>query len=132
MTRSFALAALALSGMLGLSGPAAAQQADHLACMKVKDSATAGPIHVAISDVLEDEFSDCEVKKVRLTSLCVPIVKDAGDDPRGGLSAADAYGCYKVKCEGAADGLISVNDQFATRPVIRQKLTTICTPVDLP
>ena len=55
-----------------------------------------------------------------------------GDDPRGGVAAADAYGCYKVKCAGTADGSINVNDQFATRLVARQKLTTICTPVDLP
>src|SRR5262245_9336789 len=118
--------------MLGLAGEAMAQQADHLACMKVKDSGADGPVPIAISDVLEDEFSDCVISSVRLVSLCVPIAKNGGDDPRAGAAAADAYGCYKVKCDGTADGSVNVNDQFATRSVIRQKLTTICTPVDLP
>src|SRR5262245_34996721 len=118
--------------MLGLAGQAIAQQSDHLACMKVKDTGAEGPLPIAISNVLEDAFSDCVIKKVRLASLCVPIAKNGGDDPRAGASAADGYGCYKVKCEGTADGSVNVNDQFATRLVLRQKLTTICTPVDLP
>src|SRR5262245_20575390 len=121
-----------LSGMLGLAGPAAAQQTDHLACVSVKDPGVESPIPVAISDILEDEFSDCVIKKVRMSTLCVRVAKDAGDDPRAGQSAAEAYGCYKVKCEGVTDGSISVDDQFGTRRVLRRKLTTLCTPVELP
>lgn len=132
MTRHLALVVVLLSGFVALAGPAAAQESDHLACMKVKDPGAEGPLPVAISNVLEDAFSDCVIKQVRLTSLCFPIIKDNGDDGRGGVVAADAYGCYKVKCDGTANGSLSVNDQFATRLVERQKLTTICTPVQLP
>lgn len=132
MTRHLALVVVLLSGFVALAGPAAAQESDHLACMKVKDPGAEGPLPVAISDVLEDEFSDCVIKQVRLTSLCVRVAKDGADDPIAGQAAAEAYGCYKLKCVGSADGSLSLTDQFATRSVERQKLTMICTPVDLP
>lgn len=72
------------------------------------------------------------MKKAKLTSLCVRVAKDAGDDPRAGQSAAEAYGCYKVKCADQPDGSLGVDDQFGTRVVSRGKLLTLCAPAELP
>lgn len=92
-----------------------------------------GPVPVAISEIIDDDFSDCVIKKVKMTTLCVRVIKNGGDDPRAGQSAAEACGCYKVKCEGVSDGSVSVDDQFATRSVQRKgPLKTLCTPVELP
>src|SRR5687768_15846393 len=127
MTRTLASASLALSSLLALPVAAAAQETDHLACIAVKDNPDAvpeGPLPVAISDVLEDEFSDCAIKKVRMSTLCIRVAKDGGDDPLAGEASAEAYGCYKVKCEGTSDGSLNLEDQFATRTVLRSGLRT--------
>jgi hypothetical protein len=137
--RPIAAAALAILAAVLPAGWAAAQEADHLACVKVKDDKNAvpdGPVPVAISDIYGDAFSECEVKKVKMVSLCFKVVNTAangGNDPRAGESAADAYACYKVRCKtGQPDGSINANDNFATRFVTSQKLLTFCAPVDLP
>lgn len=133
MTRTLAIAFFALLSLLGRADATFAQQTDHLACVAVKDPGVEGPVPVAISEVIDDTFSDCVVKKVRLTSLCVRVAKDDDDDPIAGQSAAEAYGCYKIKCEGKADGSVSVTDQFGTRLVERRGgIRTLCTPVELP
>jgi hypothetical protein len=127
-----ALFVFALLSLLGAADAAFAQQTDHLACIAVKDPGAEGAVPVAISEVIDDTFSDCVVKKVRLTSLCVRVAKDGADDPIAGQSAAEAYGCYKIKCgEGKADGSIFIEDQFASRSVERKTLRTLCTPVEL-
>lgn len=135
VTRLLVIASLAILWTLGFAGTAAAQETDHLACVSVKDNKDAvpdGPVPVAISDILDDEFSDCVVKKIKMSTLSVRIAKDGGDDPIAGQAAAEAYGCYKIKCgDGASDGSLNVEDQFATRVVQRKKLRTICTPVEL-
>ena len=125
---------LALLAAAALSAPAAAQQTDHLACIKVKDpNPVAGPVPVTISELISDSVSDCVIKKVRMTSLCVRVAKDGGDDPHAGQAAAEAYGCYKVKCgTGKADGSLGTDDQFGVRTVVRKGLLTLCTPVELP
>ena len=134
MTRTLAIASLALLSLLGLADPAAAQESDHLACVAVKDpGASDEPLPVAISEIIDDEFSDCVIKKARMSTLCVRVAKNGGNDPLAGEAAAEAYACYKIKCgEGASDGSISVEDQFDSRLVERKGLRTLCTPVDLP
>lgn len=133
VTRTLAIAFFALLSLLGRADAAFAQQTDHLACVAVKDPGAEGPAPVAISEVIGDAFSDCVVKTVRLTSLCVRVAKDGGDDPIAGQSAAEAYGCYKIKCDGAADGSVGVTDQFGNRLVeVRGGIRTLCTPVELP
>lgn len=131
MNPAFFVLVLALLSLLGSADAALAQQSDHLACLSVSDPGVEGPLPVAISEVIDDEFSDCVIKKARLTSLCVRVAKDGGDDPRAGLSAAEAYGCYQIKCEGSADGSVFIDDQFGGRSVIRKALRTLCTPVEV-
>lgn len=134
MTRPFALVCLALLSLLVWASSAAAET-DHLACIQVKDNkfgVPSDPQFITISDIVGDSVSNCVVKKVKLTSLCIRVEKDGGDDPRGGQGAAEAYGCYKVKCDGDIDGTLNVDDQFGNRNVERKKLRTICTPVDVP
>jgi hypothetical protein len=130
----FALPALALLAAVALSAPASAQQTDHLACMKVQHKPTTpDAVPVAISDIIEDSFSECVVKKVKMASLCIRVAKDGADDPIAGQSAAEAYTCYKVKCgTGKPDGSLSVEDQFGSHFVTRKSLLTLCAPADTP
>jgi hypothetical protein len=138
--RSLTLAAAAVLAAAVFAAPSAAQEADHLACIKVKDLGTMppdAPIPVAISDILGDAFGECAIKKAKMVSLCTPVVNTAvngGNDPRAGASAADAYGCYKVKCKvGKPDGTAAADDAVAgNRLVGGTKLLTLCVPVDLP
>jgi hypothetical protein len=134
VTRTLAISVFSLLALLGFTAAASAQQTDHLACVSVKDTPPVdGSIPVTISEVIDDTFTDCVIKKVRLTSLCVRVAKDGADDPIAGQSAAEAYGCYKVKCDGAADGSVGVADPFGSRLVERRGgIRTLCTPVELP
>jgi hypothetical protein len=127
------LSPLPVALLLAVPLPAAGgAETDHLACMKVKDvPQTEGPVPFMTSEVISDSLADCRIKKVKLASLCVRVVKDAGDDPRGGQAAAEAYGCYKVKCADNPDGSLGIDDQFGNRSVLRGKLLTLCTPVEL-
>lgn len=132
MTRALIFVLSLLVSALVLAGAAAAES-DHLACISVKDNKDAVPsdsVPVDLSNVVEDALGDCEVK-VKLTSVCVPVEKDGGDDPRGGTIAAAGYACYKIKCrDGQTDGSLNVDDQFASRLVTRKKLVQICAPID--
>jgi len=130
--RSLSLVPVALLAAVPLPAAGGAET-DHLACLKVQDLAPMdGPVPFMISSILSDSLSDCRIKKVKMTSLCVRVAKDAGDDPRAGQSAAEAYGCYKVKCADQPDGSLGVDDQFGTRVVSRGKLLTLCAPAELP
>jgi len=130
--RSLSLVPVALLAAVPLPAAGGAET-DHLACLKVQDLAPMdGPVPFMISSILSDSLSDCRIKKVKMTSLCVRVAKDAGDDPRAGQSAAEAYGCYKVKCAEKPDGAVSADDHFGVRHVRRGKLLTLCTPVELP
>ena len=132
MTRVLVTVYLVIVSAFFLAGGAAAE-ADHLACVSVKDNKNAvpsGSIPVDISNVVEDALGECELK-VKLVSICVPVEKDGGDDPRGDVPSAAGYGCYKIKCrEGQTDGTYFVDDQFAVRGVLRKKLVQLCTPLD--
>jgi hypothetical protein len=131
--RFFSLPAFALLLVAGLSARAGVPETDHLACLKVQDTPPVdGSIPVAISDILEDSFTECRVKKAKLVSLCIRVAKDDDDDPRAGQSAAEGYGCYKVKCAEKPDGSVNVDDQFGSRLVTRKALLTLCTPVEMP
>jgi hypothetical protein len=130
--------ALALFGAMLLAAPSSAQESDHLACLKVKDpgGTSTDPIPVTLTEIIDDTLADCVVKKAKLVSLCVRVANTAangGNDPRAAQSAAEAYGCYKVKCgEGKPDGSISVDDALGNRLVTRTKLLSLCVPVEVP
>jgi len=137
VTRALVSVYFVLLSLFVLAGAAAAES-DHLACVSVKDNTQAikeavpsGKIPVEISNVVEDSFADCEVK-VKLTSVCIRVEKNNGDDDRGDQAGAEAYGCYKIKCrEGQADGSMFIDDQFVARSVERKKLVQLCTPIEL-
>jgi hypothetical protein len=125
-------AAFALLLVAALPARAGVPQTDHLACLKVQDSFLGeGPVPVTLSDILEDSFSECRVKKVKLVSLCIRVAKNDDDDPRADQSAAEGYACYKVKCAEKPDGSIGVDDQFGTRLATRKALLTLCAPAEL-
>jgi hypothetical protein len=137
ISRIAATALLAIPALVAAER-AGAQEADHLACVKVKDirGLPAGATPVGITEFYGDPVSECEVKKAKMVSLCFKSVNteaNGGNDPRAGESAAEAYGCYKVRCRvGKQDGSVNANDHFGAGFVNVKKLLTICTPVDLP
>ena len=137
ITRIAAAALVAIAALVAAER-AGAQEADYLACVKVADvrGLPAGATAVDVSEFYGDSVSECEVKKATMVSLCFKSVNteaNGGNDPRAGEAAADAYGCYKVRCRvGKHDGNVNADDNFGVGHVTVKKILTICTPVDLP
>ena len=99
------LTALGLVSVLGCMTPwaergLAAQEADHLTCFKVKDTAKVKgeeTVDLVFPGLQPPKGVDgCEVKKAEKL-VCLSTIKDNGNDGRGpGL--APAYVCYTVEC----------------------------------
>jgi hypothetical protein len=78
----------------------AAQEADHLICFKVKDTAKVKgeeTVDLFFPGLQPPKGVDgCEVKKAEKL-VCLSTIKDNGNDNRG-AGLAPAYVCYTVEC----------------------------------
>ena len=121
---------LTLAAMLWvLPCAAAAQEADHLTCIKVKDTNKVkvdqnvdltGGIGIVSLDV------NCTVKG-KAKFLCTPSVKDNADDPLGPEVRRD-YVCYKVKCAGSVLPNFGSQTQFGINAWDKPKVQMVCAP----
>ena len=117
-------------------------QNDHLLCYKVTDDARSlnpplPPLVLTPKQI--DDFAvrtGCRIRpdqRLRARELCIPVAKSPSDPPLGPEIEAD-YACYRVRCDDAVSGNVTVDatDQFGAGQVtVRQRNGSrrLCVPV---
>jgi hypothetical protein len=104
---------------------------DHLACYKVKDTATKTTYTATVSGLVVQ--AGCTIK-LPAALTCTPASKtDVAPAPPGGggIGTPNGFTCYKVKCPKLPKGTftaVTVADQFGTRGVTPTTMQLVCAP----
>jgi len=121
---------LALLGGIALMVPGvAAAASDHLACFKVKDSASRGTFTVTLGTA--GVAQTCRAK-VPASIACLPSSQQKINPtpPGGGPSGTtpDVFLCYQLKCSRPLPPALQLEDQFGRRAVAFRGGKWLCAP----